>query len=66
MAQFVKIIHDKFGRDAIKSKYVYHDLKLIGTSYQTAKDKCIEAFRQAGLGSWEKVQKPPETDRFHL
>lgn len=44
----------------------YDQMKADAIDYNRAKYACIQAFQTKNLGNWKKVQKPAETDEFHL
>lgn len=44
----------------------YDKMKTDAIDYQLAKEACIQAFKDKNLGSWNKVQKPSEIEKFTL
>lgn len=48
------------------STQTYHEMKEGANDYNIAKQACIEAFQAKNLGSWTKVQKPSEIEKFTL
>lgn len=68
LKQFVNVINNlpHAEKTSFDAGQTYDKQKAQAIDYNVAKEACIKAFKDKNLGSWYKVQKPLEIEKFTL